>query len=154
MLHIDLALEWMQVNAGHVIYREGGKSDSFYMCLQGRLRAISEKQAGGVEIRGEYGQGESVGELDCITAMPRSATLHAIRDTELVRMPAQLFNALATRHPSITVQMTRIIASRVRTEVDNKAKTSGNSTLAAMDANRTNFNLKVCFVTSMCIQLH
>lgn len=137
----------MQVNAGQVIYREGESSDSFYMCLQGRLRAISEKEAGGVEIKGEYGQGESVGELDCITATPRTATLHAIRDTELVRMPAQLFNALATRHPSITVQMTRIIASRVRSEVDQKAKANGNSTLAAMDASKSNYNLKVCCMT-------
>ena len=132
----------MQVNAGQVIYRESDKSDSFYICLQGRLRAISEKAGGGVEIKGEYGLGDSVGELDCITSSPRPSTLHAIRDSELVRMPAQLFNAIAIRHPSITVQMTRIIASRLRSEVNQKAKVV-QPIGAGSDMGKNNFNLKV-----------
>jgi lysophospholipid hydrolase len=31
VLHIDSALEWMQVSAGQVIYRQGDPSDSFYI---------------------------------------------------------------------------------------------------------------------------
>lgn len=140
VLHIDLALDWMQVNAGQVIYREGESSDSFYICIQGRLRAISEQASGAVKVKNEYGQGESVGELDCLTSSPRPSTLHAIRDTELVRMPAQLFNAIAIRHPSITVQMTRILASRVRFEVQTKSRVANS---AVSSETQQNYNLKV-----------
>lgn len=45
---------------------------------------------------------------------PRPSTLHAIRDSELARMPKTLFNALALRHPEITMQISRIIALRSR----------------------------------------
>ena len=48
--------------------------------------------------------GDTVGELDVITSSARSTTLHAIRDTELVRMPLTLFNAVSVRHPKTTVQ--------------------------------------------------
>jgi lysophospholipid hydrolase len=87
----------MQVNAGQVLWRPGDSSDSFYIVINGRLRALSETPNGGVEIVAEYGQGDTVGELDVITNAPRRTTLHAIRDTELARMPLTLFNAISIR---------------------------------------------------------
>ena len=44
VVHIDSALEWMQVNAGQVIYRQDEKADSFYFVNQGRLRSIADKE--------------------------------------------------------------------------------------------------------------
>ncbi|KAI9263644.1 hypothetical protein EDC94DRAFT_560931 [Helicostylum pulchrum] len=112
ILHIDISLEWMQVNAGQIICREGEASDAIYMVLHGRLRTIHEKKEGQIEILGEFGQGDSVGELEVLTGVPTSSTLHAIRDTELARMPKTLFNALALRHPEITLQISRMVAFR------------------------------------------
>ncbi|CAG8535402.1 372_t:CDS:2 [Funneliformis mosseae] len=116
LLHIDFALDWVQVNAGQVLHREGDSSDSIYIVLNGRVRTINEKANGIIEILGEYGQGQSVGELEVMTGAPRPYTLHAIRDTELARMPRTLFNALALRHPEITLHISRIIASRTRVQ--------------------------------------
>lgn len=98
VLHIDASLDWQQVDAGQVLWRPGETSDSFYMVLNGRLRALTEKEDGGVNIVAEYGQGETVGELDVITSSTRRTTLHAIRDTELARMPMSLFNAISIRY--------------------------------------------------------
>jgi lysophospholipid hydrolase len=67
VLHIDLSLEWMQVNAGQIICREGQPSESIYMVLHGRLRTIKEKKEGHLEILGEFGHGESVGELEVLS---------------------------------------------------------------------------------------
>ncbi|EEB92916.1 hypothetical protein MPER_08501, partial [Moniliophthora perniciosa FA553] len=94
VLHIDASLDWMQVNAGQVLWRPNDTSDSFYIVINGRLRVIADKDDGGVKIVGEYGQGDTVGELDVITSSPRRNTAHAIRDTELIRMPQTLFNAI------------------------------------------------------------
>ena len=68
-----------------------------YIVINGRLRAITESKEGAVNIVAEYGQGDTVGELDVITNTPRGTTLHAIRDSELVRMPQTLFNAISSR---------------------------------------------------------
>jgi len=98
VLHIDSSLDWMQVTAGQVLWRPGDASDSFFIVINGRLRAISDTDDDdGVKIVGEYGQGDTVGELDVITSSERRTTLHAIRDTELARMPRTLFNAISVR---------------------------------------------------------
>lgn len=97
VLHIDGSLDWVQVNAGQVLWRPDDVSDSFYIVINGRLRAITEKVGGGVNITAEYGQGDTVGEVDVITSSPRRNTVHAIRDTELIRMPQTLFNAISSR---------------------------------------------------------
>jgi len=97
VLHIDASLDWVQVNAGQVLWRPLDVSDSFYIVINGRLRAITETESGDVTIVGEYGQGDTVGELDVITSSKRQNTVHAIRDTELIRMPQTLFNAISAR---------------------------------------------------------
>jgi len=114
------------------------------------LRSITDRQGGGVDVQAEYGQGDSVGELDCITASPRPSTLHAIRDTELARMPMTLFNAISVHHPLVTVQISRIIASRLKTQVMSQTglgaslpKEMGRAGASEGLMGKNNFNLKV-----------
>ena len=118
LLHIDFALEWVQVNAGQVIYHQGEESDAIYLVLNGRLRSVLEGRDGRVTVIGEYGQGESVGELEVMTESTRPATLHAIRATELAKFPRSLFNSLAQEHPGITIQVSKLIAQRMRDLVE------------------------------------
>lgn len=115
--HIDFALEWVQINAGQVIFNQDERSDAIYIVLNGRLRAIRENKTG-VKVIGEFGQGESVGELEVLTESNRPGTLLAIRDTELAKLPKSLFNSLAQEHPSITMKISKIIAKRMRALVD------------------------------------
>ena len=113
ILHIDFALEWVQIDAGDLLQHQGEESDAIYIVLNGRLRAISEKGEGQMRVVGEYGQGESVGELEVMTETVRPATIHAIRDTELAKLPKTLFNSLALEHPGITIKISKIIAQRM-----------------------------------------
>ncbi|KAF2097642.1 neuropathy target esteras-like protein [Rhizodiscina lignyota] len=115
--HIDFALEWVQIDAGQVIYKQEEQSDAIYIVLNGRLRAIREDKSG-VKVIGEYGQGDSVGELEVLTESDRPGTLLAIRETELAKLPKSLFNSLAQEHPGITMKISKIIAKRMRALVD------------------------------------
>jgi len=76
ILHIDAALDWVHVEAGQVLFREGDVGDSLYMVISGRLRALQDQPDGTREVVGEYGQGDSLGEVEVITKGPRSVTLH------------------------------------------------------------------------------
>lgn len=114
ILHIDFALEWLSTDAGQVIFHEGEESDAIYLVLNGRLRLVEERKDGGVNLKAEYGQGESVGELEVLTDSERSGSLHAIRNTEIVKFPRTLFNSLAQEHPSITIKISKMIASKMR----------------------------------------
>jgi len=104
VLQIDAALDWHQVDGGQVLWRPGEESKDFYIVINGRLRSLADKPDGGVKIQAEYGMGDSIGELDVIARSRRRTTLHAIRDTELVRLPVTLFNAISARHPQVTSQ--------------------------------------------------
>ncbi|GAA5986855.1 hypothetical protein JCM10908_000923 [Rhodotorula pacifica] len=153
VLHIDSALDWMHVSAGQVIYRQNDSADSFYIVINGRLRSITDRQGGGIQVQAEHGQGESVGELDCITSTPRPTTLHAIRDTELARMPMTLFNAISVRHPLVTIQISRIIAARLRLQVTRESKLQGGLPkelgapgMGDSGMGKNNFNLKTVAV--------
>ena len=125
LLHIDFALEWVQVNAGQVIYHQGDESDAIYLVLNGRLRSVLEGPVGKMTVIGEYGQGESVGELEVMTESTRPATLHAIRATELAKFPRSLFNSLAQEHPGITIQVSKLIAQRMRDLVEHPVSEKG-----------------------------
>ncbi|KAF2133345.1 lysophospholipase NTE1 [Dothidotthia symphoricarpi CBS 119687] len=116
--HIDFALEWVQVNAGQVIYNQGDESDAIYIVLNGRLRIIQDAENSSMKVIGEYGQGDSVGELEVLTETARPGSLHVVRDTELAKFPKTLFNSLALEHPGITIKISKIIASRMRALVD------------------------------------
>ncbi|KAI9454834.1 patatin-domain-containing protein [Russula earlei] len=139
VLQIDASLDWMHVSAGQVLWRTGDASDSFYIVINGRLRAISEDQ-GVVKIVAEYGQDDTAGEIDVITSTPRRNTVHAIRDTELIRMPQTLFNAISSRNPQTTALLLRMIASRVRSEIDSSPRARSRN--MGTEFRRNNDNLK------------
>ncbi|OTB06387.1 hypothetical protein M426DRAFT_319120 [Hypoxylon sp. CI-4A] len=129
ILHIDFALEWVQVNAGQVLFNKDEESEAIYLVLNGRLRLVEDRKDGGMNVRAEFGQGDSVGELEVMTESTRSGTLHAIRATELVKFPRTLFNSLAQEHPNITIKISKIIASRMRVLVDDPTNGGKDSTV-------------------------
>jgi lysophospholipid hydrolase len=118
VLHIDAGLDWIQLSAGQVLFERGEPSTDFYVVINGRLRSVQKKpNSESVEVLREFGQGDSVGELDAITGAARSTTVQAIRETEIVRMPSALFEAISVRHPETTLQFMRAIATKVRSAV-------------------------------------
>ncbi|MCJ1472649.1 phosphatidylcholine and lysophosphatidylcholine phospholipase [Lambiella insularis] len=143
ILHIDFALEWVQVNAGEVIHHQNDESDAIYIVLNGRLRAIHEKPDGSMRVVGEFGQSESVGELEVMTESARPATLHAIRDTELARFPKSLFNSLALEHPGITIKISKIIAQRMRALIEDPLLEQGKEKKSATGNNSSTSSLNL-----------
>ena len=146
ILHIDFALEWIHVPAGQVIHHQGDESDSIYIVLNGRLRSILEKDDGSMRVTGEFGQGESIGELEVMTETTRPVTLHTIRDTELARIPRSLFNSLAQEHPSITIQISKLIAQRMRVLTEDPLADSGRDKYANQKPGSSSLNLRTVAV--------
>lgn len=149
ILHIDFALEWLQVNAGQVIFHEGDESEAIYIVLNGRLRLVEDRKDGGVNVKAEFGQGESIGELEVLTESSRSGTLHAIRETEVVKFPRTLFNSLAQEHPNITIKISKIIASRMRALSDDPSAVLGLKDLpgrSSINKSSTTLNLRTVAV--------
>lgn len=106
---IAAALEPLVLEGGATLFRQGDPGDAAYVVLSGRLRILREGDAGPAVIR-ELGRGEVVGEFALLTGERRSATVVAIRDAELGRLPAAVFADLMRDHPAIGVALSRTLA--------------------------------------------
>lgn len=50
--------------------------------------------------------------MGTLTQTPRFATVHTVRDSELAKIPRQLFYYLVLRYPQAMIQISKSIASR------------------------------------------
>lgn len=50
-----------------MLFNEGDPADSIYIVLNGRLRSFV-REGTNLKVHSEYGQGESIGELEVLTA--------------------------------------------------------------------------------------
>ena len=64
----------------------------------------------------ELSRGEVIGEMSLYTGEPRSATVIAVRDSVLVRLAKEHFEALLVSHPQVSLTFTRQMIRRLQTE--------------------------------------
>nr|CAB3264982.1 patatin-like phospholipase domain-containing protein 7 [Phallusia mammillata] len=110
---IDFALDWVMIEAGKPLYKQDSYSDCMYIVLHGRLRSVIMKPDGKKEMCGEFGKGEIVGMTESIRGSPRTASLHAIRDTELAKIPEGLVKHIRRRHPGIVTRLISLMSDKL-----------------------------------------
>jgi len=102
---IDFALDWLLIEAGHALYRQGDHSDNVFIIMSGRLRSVVKLESK-KELIGEYGRGELVGLVEVLTQTDRVTTMMAVRDTELAQIPDDLLHHIKRRYPQVNTQLT------------------------------------------------
>ncbi|MBV9877671.1 MAG: cyclic nucleotide-binding domain-containing protein [Verrucomicrobia bacterium] len=104
--------------SGEVLFKEGEPSDSLYIVISGRLRVVSQATDDRSErLVADLGHGEIVGEMGLVCDEPRSATVVAIRDTNLARLSGSGLNQLAANCAQpIYSAIIRQLASRLKNE--------------------------------------
>uniref|UniRef100_A0A4W5R6B2 lysophospholipase n=1 Tax=Hucho hucho TaxID=62062 RepID=A0A4W5R6B2_9TELE len=110
---IDFALDWMAVEAGRTVYRQGDKSDSTFIVLSGRLRSVIAKDDGKKELTGEYGRGDLIGVVEALTHMNRATTVHAIRDSELAKLPEGALSSIKRRYPQVVTRLIHLLGQKI-----------------------------------------
>jgi predicted acylesterase/phospholipase RssA/CRP-like cAMP-binding protein len=110
---IEALVEWVRLPRGSTLVRQGDEGDDVYILVSGRLRAVRESE-GGSAVLGDIAQGESVGEMVFFTGERRSATVLAMRDSDLVRFTGAEFDAVLRRDPEVGRRVTRLVVDRLR----------------------------------------
>ena len=127
---LQFELELVHLSGGEILFRAGAAGDSMYVMLSGRLRVSVERSDGGEEIIREIGRGESVGELALLTGEARSATIRAIRDSELAMLSRPAFERAIKSDPTLIRQLAVQLAARQR--ADGTAAPSNVRTIAVL----------------------
>jgi NTE family protein len=108
----------VHLKAGEWLLRQGDPGDSLYVVRSGRLEVVLEDA--GAAVARVLTRGSVVGELALLTRSPRSASVRARRDSELLRLASADFAALLSHEPRFALSLMRELgrqlqASRART---------------------------------------
>ncbi len=109
---IEREVEWRSVRGGEALFRAGEPAGGAYLLISGRLR-VSMPEPGGERALGELSPGETVGELGLLSGEPRTATVVAVRDSELAHLSDVSFRAMIGRHPGALRQVGRYLVERL-----------------------------------------
>ncbi|XP_027505791.1 patatin-like phospholipase domain-containing protein 7 isoform X2 [Corapipo altera] len=110
---IDFALDWMEVEAGRAVYRQGDKSDCTYIVLNGRLRSVIRMEDGKKHLTGEYGRGDLIGVVEALTHQPRATTVHAVRDSELAKLPEGALISIKRKFPQVVTRLIHLLGEKI-----------------------------------------
>ncbi len=105
---------WVRLPGGEILFRQGDPADSLYAIVHGRLQVEIRPPQGGRPVFRQVGRGTCVGETALLTGEPHSATVRALRDSELVRLHKEEFTRLLKRHPEASTELARTLARRLR----------------------------------------
>jgi NTE family protein len=108
-------LEWFAMPGGATLFEFGEASDSLYVLKSGSLGAFKPDQDGLFHLDGVVAAGETVGELGLIVDQPRSASVRALRDSELLKLSRKGFENLIARHPEAMLISARLAVKRLIT---------------------------------------
>ena len=102
-------LDWVELHGGETLFHQGDASDAMYLVVAGRLR-LERDDEDGRHVVGEVGPDESTGDASMLLGQARSASARALRDSRLVRVPAEV----AERHPGVMARLARTVALRAQ----------------------------------------
>ena len=104
----------VKLAADEVLFIAGDPGDGCYRVEQGLLKVSMIAPSGAERILAIVGSGGIVGELSTIDGLPRSASVAAVRDSELTFVSRATFQAFAESNPQVYIHLVTLLAARLR----------------------------------------
>jgi NTE family protein len=114
ILAMDAVADWYSLPAGWALLNAGEPPDGVYFLVSGSLAAFRPVDRGGHQLLGYIRPGEPVGEMAMIAREPHSASVYAIRDSEVLRLSPTAFDMLVHAHPTMMEHIARLMLTRAR----------------------------------------
>ena len=104
---------WFGLPGGTLLKRDGENDSAMFLVVTGCLGVFVEDERGGRRQVAQIPAGETVGEMSLLSGEAHSAQLMALRDSELLRITPEGFEALVARHPRVMLNMMRVLVRRL-----------------------------------------
>lgn len=111
------AAVWFSLPGGETLFSAGDESDQLYFVRAGRLGAFRREQGNEAQFLGVIRPGEPAGEMSLIAQAPHSADVVALRDTEIIAVPRDVFFEAAEADTSVMIELARLMMLRSRQAV-------------------------------------
>lgn len=103
---------------GSRLFSTGDESDHLYLLRSGRLGAFRhDEDHDELSLIGIIRPGEPVGEMSLIAGTPHTATVMALRDSDLLAMPRDDFFRAIDTHPELLMALSRKMIERARRDI-------------------------------------
>jgi NTE family protein len=100
------------VGRGEWLFREGEPAEGLYIVRVGHLQVLQEQPK--PEALNTLTRGAVLGELALLNGSSRSASIRALRDTELLRIDKAHFDALLRSEPELALSLTRVLSTQLQ----------------------------------------
>src|ERR1700759_5019396 len=105
---------WFGLPGGTLLERGGENNAALFLVVTGSLGVFVENELGERQMVAHVPAGETVGEMSLIAgSSSHSAQLVALRDSELLRISPDGFEALTARHPKVMMNLMQVLVKRL-----------------------------------------
>ena len=95
----EMVLE--QHGEGDIIITEGEAGSSLYVIVSGEVKVFTRGPKGESISLAKLAQGDFFGEVSVLTGKPRTATITAVRPTELLRLDKEKLDQIVPKYPRV-----------------------------------------------------
>jgi CRP/FNR family cyclic AMP-dependent transcriptional regulator len=103
-----------KIERDHYLFREGDAPDAMYVVKSGKFNVVKTKQNSEV-VLAEIGPGAMVGEMAFFDDKPRSASVRATKDSEVITLPYKALRAQFSTMPEWSKAIMRTVNDHLRT---------------------------------------
>jgi NTE family protein len=105
---------WFSLPGGAPLYEAGEEADHFFFLRTGRLGAFRHQEGHETQFLGVIRPGEPAGEMALVAGAPHSATVTALRDSEVLSLGRDDFFDAVARDPTVMTELARLMILRNR----------------------------------------
>lgn len=114
MIEFIKGLELFTYEPGDIVVTEGEPGDSLFVVTTGVVKAfVRNKQGGNTQVR-QLHEGDFFGEISVLSGKPRTATVTAAADCELLRLDRAALDAMSATKPRVREILQKFYDERTR----------------------------------------
>ena len=107
----------VRYSAGELVMKEGDIGSIIYLVLSGKVHVETGGSRGSIHLA-ELGRGACVGEVSVLTGSPRTATVKAVDDVQVVAFEKHRIQRVIDAHPKVRKLLEAMIEGRARDTVE------------------------------------
>ena len=105
---------WFALTGGEPLFNAGDQADTLYLLRAGRLGVFHHEDDQPPQFVGVIRPGEPAGEMAMLAGTPHTASVVALRDSEILALPRDAFFQAARTEPDLMVELSRLMIHRAR----------------------------------------
>lgn len=103
---------------GDILVAEGAPGDSLFILTEGRVKAFVKGPKGHYKLVKELGEGDFFGEVSVLTGKPRTATITAAADCEVLELDRPTLDAITRKYPRVREVLKKFHEKRAQATVE------------------------------------